>query len=556
MADILAQKLKRLPLSPGVYIFKNAEGKILYIGKATRLKERVSSYFQGGHRLMPDKQLLVKRIADIDVMVLPTPTEALLLERTLIQRHKPPYNVDLKDDKHFQFIKITAQDPFPRILRVRDVSDDRAHYFGPFTNGRDVSALLYSLARAFPICDLQYDFTRRGRGRRPCFKYHMKRCAGACVGALSSEKYRALIKSCEEFLAGRRDDMIRRVEREMRSEARKKKFERAAMLRDRLAILQRAESSHIALLTKKIDTDVFAATQEGRHACVALLMVRQGKLIGKEHFLLSAPIDTPEGELLERVVESYYRGATFFPRTIMIASPLPETALVQEWLMSQAQKSAVRASMRPRLLVPRRGTYTKLIRLARENAAQHVTATLVNTRAASAAHELALLDLRVRLTLDRTPRRIEGYDISNLQGKEAAGSMVVFENGVPKKSDYRMFRIRRGETPNDPAMMGEVLTRRLVHTGKGWRYPDLFLLDGGKGQLSGVLPAFRKRGVTVPLISLAKRKEEIYFPGRARPLLLPRDSRASLLLQHIRNESHRFAKRYHTKLRSKKVRPA
>jgi excinuclease ABC subunit C len=554
---LLKDKLQTLPTKPGVYLMKDEGGEVIYVGKSVNLRHRVRSYFQASASHSLKLHRLIYHIADFDFIVTDSEIEALILECNLIKEHRPKYNIRLKDDKRYPYIKITWQEDYPRVIVTRRMERDGARYFGPFTAVWAVHQTLDMLRRLFPYLTCAREIT--GQDTRACLYYHIGRCAGPCIGAISKEEYRALIRRIFLFLEGKAEEIVADLQAQMAFTAEALDFERAAALRDQIkAIEWVTKQQKIALAVGK-DEDVIALARENDDTCVQVFFIRQGKLIGREYFILDGTAEEDEAEIVASFVKQFYDEAAYVPMKIILPTKVEERIVIEAWLRSKRGNGV-------RLHVPKRGRDKELLQMAAENA----TETLASLRAQWMADEgrsvEALAQLQEHLHLEEAPTRIEGYDISNIQGTAATGSMVVFVKGVPRKSDYRRFRIRTVEGADDYAMMQEVLRRRFKRAiegrpeeeGKGadvWAImPDLIVIDGGKGQLNAALEVLEEVGLKneVPAIGLAKKQEEIFLPGRSEPLVLPRDSQGLYLLQRIRDEAHRFAIGYHRKLRAKK----
>ncbi len=547
-------RLAGLPTKPGVYIMKDVDGRVIYVGKAIVLRNRVRSYFQEGAQHPPKTERLVADVADLEWIVTESELEALILECELIKRYSPRYNVRLKDDKRYPYIKVSLQEDFPRLFVVRTMYRDGARYFGPFTSSQVVYQSLDLMRRLFPYRTCDREIT--GKDRRPCLYYYIKRCVGPCIGVATKEEYRAVIDRVCLFLEGKQEEIIEGLRARMAAESEALNFEKAAEIRDQIATIgqiierQRIVSGHLN------DHDFIAFAREDGQACVQVFFVRGGKLIGREYYLLTGTQDENEAEVMTSFVKQFYDEAAYVPPEILVQSNLDELAVIEEWLH---HKRGTKVGIK----VPRRGEKHEVMRMAAENAAETLARLRAEWEADTNKHVEALTELQRALELPAPPSRIECYDISNIQGTSAVGSMVVFVQGAPSKQDYRHFRIKSVEGPNDFASMAEVLRRRFArakecdtsHTvdGKENRWaimPDLVIVDGGKGQLSAAREAMQEMDVArIHTVGLAKQNEEIYVPGRSAPIMLPRDSQGLYLMQRIRDEAHRFAITYHRKLR-------
>ena len=543
MTDIVAEKLKLLPDSPGVYIMKDDHGKIIYVGKAIVLKNRVRQYFQSSRNHTPKVRAMVSHIADFETIMTANEVESLILEANLIKKHRPRYNIRLKDDKSYPYVKVTVQEDFPRVFITRRVLRDGARYFGPYTNVTALRDSLKLLRRLFPLR------TCRTMPERPCLEYHIKRCLAPCVGKVEAEDYRAMIRAVLLFLEGRTDDVERELEQRMNAAAEAYHFETAAWLRDQLsAVRTAAERQNI--VTGAGDQDAVGMARSAAGVCVQIFFIRGGKMIGREHFLLRGSEEESDADILRAFLEQYYNQATFVPREVLLPCAIDAAAqaTIEAWLA--ARKGGGKVA----LLTPQRGTKHDIVQMATGNAAKFLAdeetrRSLLDEQTLGAVEELGRY-----LGLKHPPRRMECFDISHNQGQETVASMVVFEDGAPKKSDYRRFKIRSTEgKPDDFLSMREVTTRRYVGLPEE-ELPDLIIIDGGKGQLSSALEIIRHTAghKDVPVVGLAKQFELVFTEGNSEPVELPRRSQALYLIQRIRDEAHRFAITFHRKLRGKR----
>ena len=543
MTDIVAEKLKLLPDSPGVYIMKDDHGKIIYVGKAIVLKNRVRQYFQSSRNHTPKVRAMVSHIADFETIMTANEVESLILEANLIKKHRPRYNIRLKDDKSYPYVKVTVQEDFPRVFITRRVLRDGARYFGPYTNVTALRDSLKLLRRLFPLR------TCRTMPERPCLEYHIKRCLAPCVGKVEAEDYRAMIRAVLLFLEGRTDDVERELEQRMNAAAEAYHFETAARLRDQLsAVRTAAERQNI--VTGAGDQDAVGMARSAAGVCVQIFFIRGGKMIGREHFLLRGSEEESDADILRAFLEQYYNQATFVPREVLLPCAIDAAAqaTIEAWLA--ARKGGGKVA----LLTPQRGTKHDIVQMATGNAAKFLAdeetrRSLLDEQTLGAVEELGRY-----LGLKHPPRRMECFDISHNQGQETVASMVVFEDGAPKKSDYRRFKIRSTEgKPDDFLSMREVTTRRYVGLPEE-ELPDLIIIDGGKGQLSSALEIIRHAAghKDVPVVGLAKQFELVFTEGNSEPVELPRHSQALYLIQRIRDEAHRFAITFHRKLRGKR----
>lgn len=585
LPEKVAHKLDSLPTAPGCYQMLDAEGRVLYVGKALVLRNRVRSYFHASANHSPRTQALVAEIADVSWWVTKTELEALILENELIKRYQPRYNVRLKDDKTFPYIKVNWQDDFPKIQVVRRMRKDGARYFGPYTSSRACYETLDALRRVFPYLDCDRAIT--GKDPRPCLYYHIKLCGGPCIGAQTREEYRQTVEQLMHFLEGDSDRVLRQLKEQMERAAENLQFELAALYRDRLQSAQRIAEQQKIVTTALEDLDYVAVAQDQRtgDTAVQVFMVRHGRLVGRDSFMLdgaevfqigelngdrSSEDDTPsvgqKTAVIGAFLQQFYDNAAFIPPLILVQSMPRDVGVLTEWL-------AGRRGGKVELRAPRRGDKVKVMALAEENAAEYLRVQQA-ARAADTNRQIeAIAELQSALHLDKAPTRIECYDISTLQGGNTVGSMVVFVKGAPAKSAYKRFKIHgKGSqgAPDDFASMREMLRRRFrrlaepanntdsMKTGKKedetWRImPDLVIVDGGKGQLGVAVEVLQEFGLfgQIPVIGLAKREEEIFLPNAPDPLWLRRGSQALHLVQRIRDEAHRFGVTYHRNLRSK-----
>lgn len=545
----LGAKAAQFPCQPGVYIMRDGDGRVIYVGKAVNLRSRVRSYFQASNSHAPKVLRLMESLADIEFIVTSTELEALILECTLIKRYRPRYNVRFKDEKRYPFIRVGWEEDYPRVSTVRKIADDGARYFGPYTSSWAMHETLDLLRRLFPYrtCKDAMNGTRQ----RACLYYHIGRCPGPCVGACTPEEYREGIERLCLFLEGKSTQVLLDLRDKMEKASAQLQFERAAALRDQLQAVERVVERQKVVSSSLKDHDVVAFARANGSACVQVFFLREGYLIGREYFVLEGTTEEEDRQILTSFLEQFYSEATHIPSEVIVPQAPESMIVIESWLR---EKRGRRVSVR----VPKRGEKRQLLKMAQENA----TATLNALRAEWEADEgrsvQALEELRQALDLSEIPARIECYDISNIQGSHAVGSMVVFVKGVPRKSDYRRFRIRTVSGADDFAMMAEVLRRRFGGRSKAARdesfatRPDLIVVDGGKGQLNAALEALEEAGVEgVSVIGLAKEHEDIYLPGRPEPLQLARGSQGLFLLQRIRDEAHRFAVSYHRGLRSR-----
>jgi excinuclease ABC subunit C len=539
----LAEKLERLPDRPGVYLYKDAKGQVVYVGKAASVRNRVRSYFHASRVHDAKTDALVDHIADVDYIVTANELEALILESNLVKRHRPRYNIILRDDKHYPFLRLTTNEEFPRLLVARRVQKDGATYYGPFYPATALRETLRLVRALFPLrtCSIKID----GGAARPCLQYYIHRCNAPCTGQETREGYARTVADVAAFLEGRDEDLARRLTAEMEEAAAQEKFERAGILRDQIQALNTVRERQKIISVDPEDQDILGLARQGSEACVQLFFVRRGRLLGREAFFLDKLGSASDGELLSALLRQFYSKSVVPPREILLSTDVPEASLLGEWLARLREG-------RVELLVPQRGRKRELVAMAEENAALALQTHLLSR---SSRRQVVAEDLRRALALPEAPHRIEGFDISNIQGQEAVGSMVVWEAGDMKKDDYKRFKIRTVPGADDFAMMAEVLHRRYGRAlEEGGTLPDLILLDGGRGQLSAGSRVLEELGLDyLPIVALAKREEEVYHPASLHPLVLDLASPALQALQRIRDEAHRFAITYHKKLRQKRT---
>lgn len=562
-SDRINELLKKLPTKPGVYLHKDAAGNVLYVGKAINLRNRVRSYFRTNVDSIKTQRLR-RQIADIEVITTESELEALLLEMTLIKQHKPQFNVRLKDDKRYPYIKVHWADAFPKVTVTRRMVKDGSRYFGPYTSVWAVQQTLDLLRKIFPY--LTCDRVITGQDERACLYYDIKLCNAPCIGAVNQEEYRATIRQLMDFLDGKSDHIVRGIESKMAAAAADLQFEKAADHRDQLKAIERITARQKVIGSSDTDQDVIAFAREEGDACVQIFFIRHGKLIGREYFMLDNTEGESDQEVLQEFVTQFYDDAAYIPREVLLPNELEESLIIEEWLRRKRNTKVT-------IQVPRRGKKRELVQMATENAHDTLATLRQQWAADRSKHVLAIAELQDALKLPAPPARIECYDISHTQGTQTVGSMVVFVQGAPHKSDYRRFNVHTVGN-DDYGAMREVLTRRFqryrdtlageLHDPSqikarserptAWAIlPDLLLIDGGKGQLAvglEVLRAFDLEG-EVPVASLAKQEEELFLPDRPLSVVLSRRSEALFLVQRVRDEAHRFANEGHRKQRSK-----
>jgi len=542
----LIEQLKSVPAAPGVYIYRNADNHVIYVGKAKSLKNRMRSYFQGGDST-PKTRALVERIADFEFYVTDNEIEALVLECNLIKKYRPAFNVSYRDDKSYPYLAITWQDDFPRIIITREHHRKGTGYYGPYTSAQAVRETFDTLRRIFPFRTCKRREPGKSTGS-PCLNYHIKRCMGPCIGAVSKEEYRAMIEKVELFLEGRPEPVIRQLEAEMQEAAANLEFERAARVRDRLEAARHVLQKQKIVSEAGEDYDVVGASIDGPLGCVNLSIVRDGKLIGSENFILDR--GESEEDVLGAFIKQHYIASVAIPPQVLVPVEVEDGELIVAWLSG---KRGTKVSLK----VPQRGDKREIVDMASANAQHALAMSLIKRSWEKDSSAPALESLASALGLPAPPSRIECFDISNIQGHNSVGSMIVFNDGYASKGDYRKFKIKFVDGVNDYAMMHEVISRRFEHLKDRFdpsfsTRPDLVVVDGGKGQLSAALSAMRESGFDdIPMVGLAKREEAIYMPGIAEPLMLDRGSEALKLMQRIRDEAHRYAVTYHRRLRDK-----
>ena len=597
LPDQLRAVLRQLPTSPGVYLMKSVDGRVLYVGKADSLRNRVRSYF--GARGPEDARIsrMVAEVATVEYIVTDTISEAYLLESNLIKEHRPRFNIRLRDDKSYPFVKITLGEDFPRIVRTRRLVRDGSRYFGPYASASSVDETLKLLRKIFPFRTCNLDIPEGKQVlERPCLLYFINRCQGPCIQSIPKPDYRATIGQIVDFLEGRQEPIAADLRRDMEAHSEALRFEQAAAARDKLRAVERTMEQQKMAAFSRAEHDVVGMAREEDEACIQVMQVRNGKLIGREHFIVEGARDVTDAEVLGSFLQQYYASTDAVPRALLVPLMPAEADDLAAYL-------ADRRGVRVTITVPERGEKRRLVALATGNAVEALARERAEWLADTAKRDEALTELASSLGLPRPPERIECYDMSNIQGTSAVGSMVVFIDGRPEPKEYRRFRIRSGDTPDDFRMMAEVLRRRFSRVAKlrsdtgalslaavgadeapegdgeadapldldpdagpveapasagpretGWAVPDLVIVDGGKGQLSTAVGVMKELSIAdVPLSGLAKRFEELYLPGRPDPVVLPRRSQALYLVQRIRDEAHRFAITYHRDVRGKRA---
>jgi excinuclease ABC subunit C len=557
--DHIQQILDTLPDKPGCYLMKDARGTIIYVGKAINLRNRVRSYFHSTSQKEPKTRRLVREIADIEWIVVGSELEALILEMNLIKRHKPRFNVRLKDDKRYPYIKVHWGDPFPKVTVTRLMTNDGARYFGPYTSVWAVHQTLDLLRKIFPYLTCNREIT--GKDSRACLYYDIKLCTAPCIGAINQEDYRQIIDDLCHFLEGRTQPIVNRLCQEMEKAAQELQYEKAAIIRDQLSAIEKVVERQKVVSSDQTDSDVIAIARSDGEACVQVFFIRSGKLIGREYFVLEGTEEENDEEVLSEFVKQFYAQAAFVPEKVLLPKELLEAQIISQWLNSRKPGEKVEIS------VPHKELNKDLIDLATENAVETLNALKTRWEADKNRQTIALAEIQEALGLHEPPNRIECYDISTTQGVASVGSMVVFEQGTPNKKRYRRFNIKSVLGQDDFASMEEVLYRRF----RRWKahqddqnigkkpdlafsvLPDLLLVDGGKGQLSRAVKVLEEFNLLdrIPVAGLAKQEEELFIPGKHDSLYLERHSQGLYLIQRIRDEAHRFAITAHRKRRQK-----
>jgi excinuclease ABC subunit C len=537
--DLVASKVPHLPESPGVYLWKGRDGTILYVGKAAKLRSRVRSYFGNDPGTSLKTTYLVRQIADLDTIVVPSEAHALILEANLIKEHRPRFNIALKDDKSYPYIKVTAQEPFPRVFVTRRVTNDGAKYFGPYTDVGAMRRALNVVKRIFTVRSCSYDMPAE-MPERPCLDYYIKRCKAPCILAQSQQEYRQMIDEVQLFLGGRASEVVRRVRARMDEASARLDFERAAELRDVLHHLERMEEPTVVLRVEGGDRDVVGYARDGDDACVTMLRIREGKLLAREHRYLENIEGEPDPAVLSAYLAASYPGMPERARELLLPFDFDDRALLEQSVPDA------------KMSVPQRGPRRELVDLAEQNARHLLEELKLSSLESEERAGEPVYDLQRELGLERLPRTIVCFDISTAQGTDTVGSAVWFENGRPKRGEYRKFRVKSVEGSDDFASMREVVTRYFNRRMADEKpSPDLVVIDGGRGQLSAAHEAMQSLGLgDRPLISLAKKEEEVFVWGRTDPVRISRRSPALRLLQQARDEAHRFAVSYNRKRRS------
>jgi excinuclease ABC subunit C len=586
MNEKIQSVLNSLPHKPGIYLMKDAQGTILYVGKAISLYNRVRSYFQESSALSPKNRSMVAKIEDIEFLVVKNEVEALVLESNYIKQYRPKYNVLLRDDKSYPYIKVSLTEDFPRVYRVRSFQRDGNRYFGPYTNSGAVDSTLDLLNKLFAFRTCRYDAANWAPPRngeppsgwkqkllpRPCTQYYIHRCIAPCVAYATREEYDAVIQQVILFLEGKHDEVVKTLQEQMQLAAENLNFEEAARIRDRIKAVERIlEKQRVIHTEGQDDQDVIALASGEDETCALVFFFRSGKLIGREFFILQGTRDSSSGEVMSSFIQQFYESSPHVPAEMIVEADPDDKLVVQSWL-KEKRGGAVS------IAAPKRGEKLRLIEMVKQNAQEVLEQQRIKWLTDSQKTQLALEELQEALNLVAPPQRIECYDISNTQGTNSVGAMVVFEAGRPKSSEYRRFKIKTVEGPNDFASHQEMLRRRFRRQTSNnseienaleenaredtsqieqetplqheWAMPDLIIIDGGKGQLSAAMEVLQELHIDIPTVGLAKENEEIFVPGSPYPIILPRSSQGLYMVQRIRDEAHRFGITYHRKLRS------
>lgn len=539
MNDVVAEKLKLLPEKPGVYLMKNKRGQIIYVGKAIKLKNRVRQYFQSSRNHSAKTIAMVSHIEDFETIITDNELEALILECNLIKKHHPKYNIMLRDDKTYPYLKITLNEQYPRLTTTRRVIKDGSKYFGPYTNITAMKETVKLLRRLFPLR------TCKHLGERPCLEYHIKRCLAPCARLVKEDVYNEMVQSVCLFLEGKTEDIEKNLTAKMQNLAQNLEFEMAGKIRDQLlSIRQVTEKQKILTDTGNMDAIGMATSPYG--ICMQVFFVRSGKILGRNQFLMTGDMEDNKENALSAFLKQYYNDAVFIPTEILLPLDIKETALLEKWLTEEK-------SVKTKIITPKRGVKKDIVEMANENAVKYLQDQENKLKDKMARSIGAVYDLQKYMHLTKPPMRMECFDISHIQGSETVASMVVFQDGKPDKESYRRFKINSTEGKPDDFMSMREVTMRRYGKATAKEMPDLIIIDGGKGQLSSALEIIRGAGhLTVPVVGLAKQFEYIFTEHSSEPVILPRQSDALYLVQQIRDEAHRFAITYHRNLRTKR----
>ena len=539
MQSKIQEKLKLLPTNPGVYLMKNEQAKIIYVGKAINLKNRVKSYFQSSKNHSPKVKSMVEKISDFEYIITANEIEALILECNLIKKYRPKYNISLRDDKTYPYIKVTLNEDYPTVSITRKILKDGAKYFGPYTSAGAVHEVLNLLKKLFQIRSC-----RQMNTKRPCLEFHIKRCLAPCTGRVAKSEYREMIKSLCLFLEGRNEVVLKELTSRMQIAAENFQFELAAKLRDQVLAIEKISAKQNIIIGSS-DQDIIGLARKADEACIQIFFIRSGKMIGRDHFLLNGTEDETDSALLNAFLEQYYNKATFIPKEILLPAEIENEEILSAWL-SQKKNGKVSFGL------PQRGVKKEMVLMANDNAVVVLEEQMIKNSAGLEQTVGAMKDLGRYLRMEKELKRIECFDISHIQGSETVASMVVFSNGAPDKQEYRRYKLKSVEgKPDDFKSMQEVVGRRYRQS--DGIMPDLIIIDGGKGQLNSALEIIRALGhYQIPVVGLAKQFEYVFLEGQSEPVILPPNSKALYLIQRIRDEAHRFAITYHRKLRHKR----
>jgi excinuclease ABC subunit C len=557
----LEDKLKNLPENPGVYIMKDKYDEIIYVGKAINLKNRVKSYFQSSKNQLPKVAAMVERITDLEYIITDSELEALILECNLIKKHRPKYNVMLKDDKQYPYIKITVNEDYPRLLTVRNIKRDGARYFGPYTDVGAVNKTKELLEKLFPIRDCSKNIAKIAGKERPCLNYHIERCIAPCLGSVSKEEYRKLVDSVIMVLDGKQEEVLKELENKMHKAAENLNFEKAAEIRDNMNSLIKIGEKQKVISSAVTDQDAVAFALEQGQCCIQVFFIRGGKLIGREHFLIEDIKMSDSKEILSSFIKQFYDSA-IIPKEVILQEEIDEINIIEQWLSSKRGSKV-------RITVPKRGEKHKLIEMVSKNAEDTLRLLIEKQKTDEEKTIGACRELKDILQLGKVPLRIESFDISNIQGLFNVGSMIVFEKGRPNNKHYRRFRIKSFEGANDYESMKEIIGRRFYHgiqereelkaQDKSWElgkfsiFPDLIMVDGGLGQVNAVQPVLDEMGIHIPVCGMVKddkhRTRGLVYKGEE--IAIPINTNAFRLITNMQDEAHRFAINYHRSLRTK-----
>ncbi|QAT60922.1 excinuclease ABC subunit UvrC [Acidilutibacter cellobiosedens] len=558
----IEEELKKMPDKPGVYIMKSINDEIIYVGKAISLKRRVRQYFQSSRNNTPKVNAMVKNISEFEYIIVDNEVEALILESTLIKKHKPKYNILLRDDKSYPYIKITTNEKFPRIIKVRRVLKDGAKYFGPYPSGYAVNNTLEIINNLYPIRMCNLNLEKDMGKKRPCLNYYIGRCLAPCQGNTDETEYMRYIDEIIMFLNGKEEKLVEIIENKMKDASEKLDFESAARYRDQLNSLNIILEKQKVVSTNVTDQDVIGMAKGTDDSCVQIFFIRGGKIIGREHFILEDTFEEERGRILSSFIKQFYIGTAYVPKEIYVETEFEDMELISKWL-------GEKRSSKVKFKIPQRGEKSQLMEMVKDNAQDMLIKHSEEIKKKKMEKEGTLLELKNILSMDKIPMRIEAYDISDIQGIEPVGSMVVYENGEAKKSDYRRFKIRTVTGPNDYASMEEIIKRRFkkgVEERENFKendirfegfssFPDLIMIDGGKGQVSIAEEVIDNMGIRIPVCGLVKddyhRTRGIVYNGRE--IYIEKNSPLFRFITRVQDEAHRFAISYHRSLRSKDI---